>query len=67
MLEQVNKTGGKTPRQILDEAIPDLPAIMMEITSHSMWVNTLALQAAGIDRNTPNVIGGVIWKDQSEL
>ncbi|MCP3957477.1 MAG: amidohydrolase [bacterium] len=55
--------GGRPPVEILDEAIPDQPAAMLEETSHSVWVNSLALQAAGIDRDTPNPPGGVIVKD----
>jgi predicted amidohydrolase YtcJ len=35
------------PKNILDAIIPNKPAIMMEETSHSVWVNTLALKAAG--------------------
>lgn len=54
---------GRTPLEILDEAIPDRPALIMEETSHSVWVNSLALEKAGIDKNTPNPQGGVIVKD----
>lgn len=51
------------PIDILDEAIPDRPALIMEETSHSVWANSLALEKAGIDKNTPNPEGGVIVKD----
>jgi len=53
----------RTPLAILDEAIPDKPAVMMEETSHSVWVNSKALAAAGIDKNTANPPGGVIVKE----
>lgn len=53
----------RAPIEILDEAIPDRPAVIMEETSHSVWVNTQALAAAGIDANTPNPPGGVIVRD----
>ena len=36
----------------------------MEETSHSMWVNSLALKEANIDENTPDPKGGVIMKDE---
>jgi predicted amidohydrolase YtcJ len=39
------------PKNILDAIIPHKPAIMMEETSHSVWVNTLALKAAGKKNN----------------
>ncbi|QDT10434.1 N-substituted formamide deformylase precursor [Planctomycetes bacterium K23_9] len=51
------------PKDILDEAIPDVPAAMLEATSHSMWVNTAALTAAGITDSTPDPTGGVIVRD----
>ena len=63
-IEQLlNLTAGTTPVSILDAAIPDKPVAIMEETSHSMWVNSKALEMAGIDKNTPNPQGGVIVKD----
>ncbi|MFT4604204.1 MAG: putative amidohydrolase YtcJ [Rhodothermales bacterium] len=53
------------PIVILDAAIPDRPAVMMEETSHSVWVNTRALEAAGITSDTPDPPGGVIVRDAS--
>jgi hypothetical protein len=53
----------RTPRRILDDAVPNGPAIIMEETSHAMWVNSAALQAAGITRFTPDPPGGIIMKD----
>lgn len=53
----------RSPRAILDEAVPNRPAIMMEQTSHSVWVNSLALEQAGITATTPDPPGGVILKD----
>jgi predicted amidohydrolase YtcJ len=54
----------RLPIEILDEAIPNKPAVIMEETSHSVWVNSKALALAGIDRNTANPQGGVIVKDK---
>ena len=56
--------GNRSPLAILDEAEPDRPVIIMEHTSHSMWVNSKALELAGIDENTENPIGGVIGRDE---
>ena len=52
------------PAELLDQAVPDRPAVMMEYTSHSMWVNTRALELAGITAETPDPVGGVIVKDE---
>lgn len=55
--------GGRPPVEILDEAIPDRPAVMLEGTSHSVWANSLALEAAGFDRYSEDPPGGVIVRD----
>ena len=39
-------------RKFLDELIPDRPAFIEDETGgHQMWFNTLAMEAAGVDRN----------------
>lgn len=53
----------RMPKDVMDEAIPDVPAAMMEETSHSVWANSAALAAAAIDADTPQPAGGVIVKD----
>lgn len=53
----------RLPKHILDAAIPDTPALIMEETSHSVWVNSSALAAMNIDAATPNPQGGIIVKD----
>jgi predicted amidohydrolase YtcJ len=53
----------RMPREVLDEAFPDRPVAFMEKSSHSMWVNSKALEAAGITRDTPDPQGGIIYKD----
>lgn len=54
----------RNPVEILDEAVSDRPVIIMEHTSHSMWVNSKALELAGFDQYTENPIGGVIMRDK---
>ncbi len=56
--------GGRAPVEILDDAVPDGPAVIMEELSHSVWANSAALAAAGIDATTPDPTGGVIGRDQ---
>ncbi|MFT5618099.1 MAG: putative amidohydrolase YtcJ [Arenicella sp.] len=53
----------REPIEILDEISTTKPIVVMERTSHSVWVNSKALELAGIDENSPNPIGGVIMKD----
>ncbi len=55
----------RPPREILDDVFPDDPVAILEATSHSLWVNSLALEIAGIDATTTDPIGGHIikWDD----
>lgn len=53
----------RSPLEVIDQAIPDQPALIMGFTSHSYWANSKALELAGIDINTPDPEGGVIVRD----
>jgi predicted amidohydrolase YtcJ len=55
--------GGLPHRSLLDAAVPDRPAWMLGYDGHTAWVNTRALQAAGITRETPDPPNGVIVRD----
>lgn len=44
----------------LDEVAPNNPMFLMGTTYHTALVNSLALQAAGITKDTPDPAGGVI-------
>lgn len=54
----------RSPKAIIDDVVADRPVIIMEQTSHSMWVNSAALALAGIDQNSQDPIGGVIVRDE---
>jgi predicted amidohydrolase YtcJ len=51
-------------RAQLDAAVADRPARLLSSDGHALWVNTKALQAAGITRKTPNPANGVIVRDR---
>lgn len=57
----------RNPLEIIDEAVSDRPVIIMEQTSHSMWINSKGLELAGITTATPNPQGGIIMKANGEL
>jgi predicted amidohydrolase YtcJ len=42
---------------------PDTPVAVIRYDLHMLLLNSLALKLAGIDRNTPDVPGGVIERD----
>ncbi|QNM85020.1 amidohydrolase [Polaribacter pectinis] len=57
----------RNPLEIIDEAVLDRPVIIMEQTSHSMWINSKGLELAGITASTPNPQGGIIVKEKGVL
>jgi predicted amidohydrolase YtcJ len=57
--------GGLPHRRWLDQVVADRPAFMLGYDGHTAWVNTKALEAAGITRETPDPEHGVIVRDES--
>ena len=53
----------RTPLEVLNSVFPDQPVVIMEQTSHSMWVNSSALAKVGFTPQTKDPKGGVILKD----
>jgi hypothetical protein len=49
----------------IDAVLPDRPLYLLGSDGHTGWVNSLALQRAGIDRKTPDPQGGRIDHDRS--
>lgn len=54
---------GARPKELLDRVAPDHPVALKDLTQHSLWLNTRALEICGIDRHTPDVPGGHIERD----
>lgn len=50
-------------REDLDQVAPNHPVLLREKSGHSAVVNTVALQLAGLDSNTPNPAGGELVRD----
>ncbi|MGA3245459.1 MAG: amidohydrolase [Bacteroidota bacterium] len=55
------KTG--PDRKLLDEIASDVPMAFADDGGHARWVNSRALELAGITKGTPNPPGGVIEHD----
>src|SRR5262249_2419448 len=47
----------------LDEAAPDRAVVLRRADGHALVANPRALRRAGIDRNTPDPVGGSILRD----
>ncbi|WP_423183350.1 amidohydrolase [Arthrobacter sp. NyZ413] len=55
--------GGAPTAAMIDAVVPDRPVYLDANDLHSMWVNTAALAEMGIDKDTPDLIGGRILRD----
>lgn len=55
----------KLNAKMLDEVSPDNPVFLHDWTNHLAWVNSAALKAAKITKDTPDPQGGVIDRDSS--
>ncbi|WP_064574062.1 amidohydrolase [Cupriavidus gilardii] len=61
---QVNWKLGRFPTAAeLDAAVSDRPVRLVRVDGHAAWLNTKALQAAGITRETKDPAGGRIERD----
>ncbi len=56
-------TDGLPSKELLDRIVPDRPALMKCYDGHTLWVNSRALQAAKITRDTSDPEGGIIVRD----
>lgn len=54
---------GRPTRQLLDSAVSDRPAVLRSAGGQAIWVNTRALDAAGISADTPDPPNGRIERD----
>ncbi|AUI51612.1 amidohydrolase [Arthrobacter crystallopoietes] len=52
--------GGYPTRNLLDRIVPDRPVYLINADHHSAWVNTRALELAGMDAATPDPADGWI-------
>ncbi len=58
--------GGVLPsRYDLDEAAPNNPVLLTRKDGHSHWASSAVLLAAGITRETPDPLGGLILRDEA--
>jgi predicted amidohydrolase YtcJ len=55
--------GALARRELLDAVVPDRPVFLASSDGHSSWVNTKALELAGINNETPDPPDGRIDRD----
>lgn len=49
----------------LDKVYPDRPVVMVSGDCHTMWLNSCGMKVLGIDKNTPDIPGGIIDRDEN--
>jgi hypothetical protein len=50
-------------REMLDREAPDNPVMLERVDGHAYWVNSTALELAGVSADTPDPEGGQIVRD----
>ena len=56
-------TAALPDKKYLDAILPDRPVILVAYDAHTTWVNSKALELAGITKDTPNPPNGIIVRD----
>ena len=55
--------GGNPPKEVLDRVVPDRPVSLWSRDGHSTWVNSRALELAGVNADTPDPADGWIVRN----
>ncbi len=55
--------GALTSRKLIDEVVSDRPVVVASADGHTQWVNSKALELAGIGKDTPDPESGRIDRD----
>lgn len=55
--------GAPPHRSMLDAVAPDNPVVLIDISGHSRWANTRALELSGVTAQTGDPPGGAIERD----
>ncbi|MYN17267.1 amidohydrolase family protein [Rugamonas sp. FT107W] len=63
--QEVWKLGRFPTAAELDAVVGDRPVLLHRVDGHAIWVNTKALEMAGITKETPDPKGGRIERDAS--
>lgn len=52
-------------RHDIDKICCDRPVILESFCQHNLWVNSKAIELAGVDENTPDVFAGKIFREEN--
>jgi hypothetical protein len=57
--------GALPDKKYIDEVVSDRPVILSSYDGHTTWINSKALELAGVTKDTPNPPNGIIVRDPS--
>lgn len=63
VVQEASAKLGLSPRALIDRLVSDIPFVAVSGGHHEIWVNSAAIENAGLDKNTPNPQGGTIDRD----
>ncbi|SDZ77844.1 amidohydrolase [Microbulbifer marinus] len=52
---------GEPNAAMLDAVVPDRPVYLWQVDGHSAWVNSKAMEMAGLNKDTPDTVPGVSY------
>lgn len=52
---------GEPTAAMLDAVVPDRPVYLWQVDGHSAWVNSKAMEMAGLNKDTPDTVPGVSY------
>ncbi|MCK4427719.1 MAG: amidohydrolase, partial [candidate division Zixibacteria bacterium] len=61
--KNILRRGGSFTKEVLDKICPNNPVALRSKDHHLLWVNSKALELAGIDKNSKDPAGGKIDRD----
>lgn len=53
---------GLPTHELIDDVTPDNPVFVNQVDAHTILANSVAMKLGGVDRNTPDMAGGVIGR-----
>jgi len=52
---------GEPTAAMIDKVVPDRPVFLWQVDGHSAWVNTKAMEMAGLNKDTPDTVPGASY------
>lgn len=68
MLNAYQQADGTNPgpsKADLDAISADKPIIVRDVSGHTVWANSKAMEIAGVTKDTPDPAGGYIYRDEN--